>query len=80
MLANDMYNSQDLKEAKSPGRKGRALTATVFSDGKIFGSYMFDGKHKKQIIKPEMMAESQGKYFIFTKKGTTIKFAKFYVD
>lgn len=80
MLANDMYNSQDLKEAKSPGRRGRALTVTVFSDGKVYGSYMFDSKHKKQIIKPELMSVHNNKHFIYTKKGSTIKFARFFVE
>lgn len=80
MLANDMYNSQDLKEAKSPGRRGRALTVTVFSDGKVFGSYMFEGKHKKQVIKPELMAVHEGKHFIYTKKGKNLKFARFFVE
>ncbi len=80
MLANDMYNVGKLAEAKSPGRSGTAITATVFSDGKIFGSYMFDGKNKKQIIKPAMLTDTHGKYFIYTKKGSMMKFAKFYID
>lgn len=80
MLANDMYNSQDLKETKSPGRRGRAMTVTVFSDGKVFGSYMFEKKHKKQIIKPKIMALHNSKHFIYTKKGSKLKFARFFVE
>lgn len=80
MLANDMYDATSLKAIKSPSRKGRALTTTVFSDGKVFGSYMFDSKHKKQVIMPGMMTDYQGKYYIFTKKGTNIKFSRFYID
>jgi hypothetical protein len=52
----------------------------VFSDGKVFGSYMFEGKHKKQIIKPELMAVHEGKHFIYTKKGSKLKFARFFVE
>jgi hypothetical protein len=80
MLANDMYNSQDLKEAKSPGRSGRALTVTVFSDGKVFGSYMFDNKHSKQIIKREMITEHNGRYFMYTKRGSAVQFVRFFVE
>ncbi|MGM0650158.1 MAG: hypothetical protein ACQES1_06575, partial [Bacteroidota bacterium] len=47
LLANDFYNPNDLKVIRNPGRKGRAITTTLFSDGKVYGAYMFGEDYKK---------------------------------
>ncbi|MFO7879273.1 MAG: hypothetical protein R6V52_04480 [Bacteroidales bacterium] len=80
LLANDFYIPSDLKVIKSPGRRGRAIASTLFSDGKVYGSYMFDDDHKKHIIKPELITEYKGKYYIYTARRGQVHFTRFYVE
>lgn len=85
LLKNDFYIPSDLKEINNPGRKGRAVTTTLFSDGKIYGSYMFDDDHKKHTIKPDMLTKYDNDYYIFTRGSSfmgqgNVYFARFYIE
>lgn len=80
MLANDLYRMDNLKVIRSPQRRGRAISVTLFSDGKIYGSYMFDKKHKKLVIKPELLVPYRDAYYVYMEKGNNFQFAKFNIE
>ncbi len=80
LLANDFYIPSDLKAIKNPRKRGRAITSTLFSDGKVYGSYMFDDDHKKHAIKPDMITDHEGTWYIYTERRGNVQFAKFYIE
>ena len=80
MLENDLYQVQNLAPVKFPDRNGKAMTVTLFSDGKVFGAPMFGGKFKKQAIMPRMRASAGNRTYMFTKKKSIVNFVKFFVE
>ncbi|MEA3447971.1 MAG: hypothetical protein U9Q98_05915 [Bacteroidota bacterium] len=80
LLANDFYNPNDLKVIRNPEGRGRAITTTLFTDGKVYGAYMFGDDYKKKVIKPDLMTEHDGTYYIYAKRRNDISFARFYVE
>lgn len=72
VLDGDKY-----KACRLPERIGVPMVVSVFPDGDVTGYQMFDGKHKKYKIVPEMITEFNDTYYMFTKKANNAAFGSF---
>jgi len=65
------------KEIVAPDRKGVAVAVSIFSDGKVHGTAMFNKKNKKYRIVPEFFKEYNMRQYLYTQSGPKVKFAVF---
>ena len=65
------------KEIIAPDRKGTAVSVSIFSDGKVHGTAMFNKKNKKYKIAPEFFKEYNYRHYLYTQNATKVKFAVF---
>jgi hypothetical protein len=77
LLEQSNLTGVEYKELVAPDRKGVAVAVSIFSDGKVHGTAMFNKKNKKYRIVPEFFKEFNGRHYLYTQTGTTTKKVKF---
>ncbi|HNQ67009.1 MAG TPA: hypothetical protein PKN32_01415 [Bacteroidales bacterium] len=77
MLEQQNLDGNLYKEIVGPDRKGVATVVSIFSDGKVHGTAMFNKKNKKYRIVPELFKEYDYRYYLMSQSGAKIKFAMF---
>lgn len=77
LLEQQNLDGYAYKGINSPGRKGVAVSVSIFSDGKVHGEAMFNKSNKKYRVVPEMLKEFNYKHYVFTQNGSKVKFALF---
>jgi len=77
LLEAQNLDGNSYKEIVGPDRKGVATVVSVFSDGKVHGTSLFNKKNKKYRIIPELFKEYDYRHYIITQSGAKVKFAMF---
>jgi len=77
LLQQQNLDGFEYKSITAPGRKGTAVVVSIFSDGKVHGTSLFNKKNKKYRIVPELMKEFNYKYYMLSQNGAKVKFALF---
>ncbi len=77
LLEQAVLTGEEYKEIVAPDRKGVAVAVSIFSDGKVHGTAMFNKKNKKYRIVPEFFKEFNERQYLYTQSGDKVKFAVF---
>ncbi len=78
-LSRQNLNGEDYRQLRSPNRNGQGAYVAVFSDGQIQGGEMFRGRNSSNFIIPSLLKRFNNKYYVYTQRRNSFKFASFTV-
>lgn len=75
-LRDRNLDGQEYRQLRQPDRNGRAAFVSVFSDGQIQGGEMFTSNSRNFIV-PDLVKQYMDKFYVYSQRRNSFKFASF---